>query len=199
MALKPPSRMVETVRDLIYWLYAELIARAAGFGGNYGFVVSRFKMLKSGKMVWSSSMRDYQAALEKGGQCVYCGATEALSLDHIIPASRAGLDTRIKCLLESSDNCVLACRKCNSSKCDQDPFEWYGKERLDDMPKLVVSKFLKLCYHLHETQGTLDLKDPNMVGVLDIHDLGVVITSLIARLSAAAEHKPKERNSVDSK
>jgi len=28
MALKPP-KYVKTVRDLIYWLYAELIARAA--------------------------------------------------------------------------------------------------------------------------------------------------------------------------
>jgi len=27
---------------------------------------------------------------------------------------------------------------------------------------------LKLAYTLHETQGTLDLKDPNMDGVIDI-------------------------------
>jgi hypothetical protein len=29
-----------------------------------------------------------------------------------------------------------------------------------------------LVYRLHETQGTPNLKDPNMDGVLDIHDLG---------------------------
>lgn len=57
MALKPP-KYVKTVRDLIFWLYAELIARAAGFEGNYGFVVSRYKKLKSGEMQWSSSIRN---------------------------------------------------------------------------------------------------------------------------------------------
>jgi hypothetical protein len=157
MALKPP-KYVKTVRDLIFWLYAELIARAAGFEGNYGFVVSRYKKLKSGEMQWSSSMRDYQKSLEKGGVCIYCGVTENLTMDHIIPASRAGVDPRVKGLLESADNCVLACKSCNSSKSDRDIFEWYGKERIDEIPKLVISKFLKLSYQLHETQGTLDLE-----------------------------------------
>jgi hypothetical protein len=32
-------------------------------------------------------------------------------------------------------------------------------------------------------QGTLDLKDPNMDGCLDIYDLGVVITSLSMQMS----------------
>jgi hypothetical protein len=181
MALKPP-KYVKTVRDLIFWLYAELIARAAGFEGNYGFVVSRYKKLKSGDMKWSSSIRDYQKSLEKGNMCIYCGAAENLTMDHIIPSSRAGVDPRVKRLLESVDNCVSACKKCNSSKSDRDIFEWYGKERIDEIPKLVISKFLKLSYRLHETQGTLDLEDPNMDGVLDIYDLGVVITHLICRL-----------------
>jgi len=181
MTLKPP-KYVKTVRDLIFWLYAELIARAAGFKGNYGFVVSRYKQLKSGEMQWSSSMRDYQKSLEKGNVCIYCGATENLTMDHIIPASRAGVDPRVKKLLDSADNCVSACKSCNSSKSDRDIFEWYGKERIDEIPKLVLSKFLKLSYQLHETQGTLDLEDLNVDGVLDIYDLGVVITHLICRL-----------------
>lgn len=35
-------------------------------------------------------------------------------------------------------------------------------------------------------QGALDLKDPNMDGVLDIYDLGVVITHLITKMSEKA-------------
>jgi hypothetical protein len=58
MPLKAP-RYVCTVRRLIYWQYAQLIAKAAGFDGNYGFVVSRYKKLESGEMSWSSSIRDY--------------------------------------------------------------------------------------------------------------------------------------------
>lgn len=188
MAMKPP-RYVKTVRDLIYWMYAELIARAAGFEGNYGFVVSRYKKLKSGEMTWSSTARDWWKELEKGPVCVYCGATQNLSEDHIIPKSRAGVDPRISSLLESSDNRVAACRKCNSSKRDRDIFEWYGKDNIDEIPKLVLSKFLKLAYKIHETQGTLDLQDPNMDRVLDIYDLGVVIVHLIAKLSQESANK----------
>lgn len=186
VALKPPSRYVRTVRDLIYWLYAGLIARSAGFAGNYGFVISRYRKLKSGEMQWSPTMRDYQKDREKGNVCTYCGAPNNLSADHIIPISRAGVDPRVRTLLNSADNCVLACKTCNSSKGARDVFEWYGEDRIDELPSLVLSKFLKLSYKLHETQGTLDLKDPNTDGVLDIYDLGVVITHLISRLSGEA-------------
>ena len=186
MPLKPP-KYINTVRRLIYWQYAQLIARAAGFEGNYGFVISRYKKLETGEMSWSSSIRDYEKELEKGRICVYCGATSGLSTDHIVPVSRAGVDPRIAVLLDSSDNCVCACKSCNSSKGDRDVFEWYGPERLDDIPKLVLSKFLKLAYRIHEMQGTLDLKDPNMDGVLDIYDLGVVITHLISKISEKAQ------------
>lgn len=182
-----PPKYVTTVRQLIYWEYAKLIARAAGFENNYGFIVSRYKKLLSGEMTWSSSVRDYEKELEKGRICVYCGATTGLSIDHIIPVSRAGVDPRIVKLLNSTDNCVLACRKCNASKGDRDVFEWYGPDRANEIPKLVLSKFLKLAYTLHETQGTLDLKDPNMDGALDIYDLGVVITHLLTKMSGKAQ------------
>ncbi len=184
--MKPP-KYVDTVRRLIHWHYAVLIARSAGFEGNYGFVVSRYKKLESGEMSWSSSVRDYEKELDKGRVCVYCSSTTRLSTDHIVPTSRAGVDPRIVALLDSSDNCVSACKVCNSSKGSKDVFEWYGAKRVAEIPKLVLSKFLKLSYRLHETQGTLDLKDPNMDGVLDIYDLGVVITHLISRISDRAQ------------
>jgi len=179
-----PPKYVTTVRELIYWEYAKLIARAAGLGANYGFIVSRYKKLVSGEMSWSSTVRDHEKEMEKGNVCVYCSATDKLSTDHIIPISRAGVDQRIVALLDSADNCVQACRSCNSSKNNRDVFEWYGSDRTDEIPKLVLSKFLKLAYRIHETQGTLDLKDPNMDGVLDTYDLGVVITSLITKISS---------------
>ncbi|MGD0273330.1 MAG: HNH endonuclease [Gaiellaceae bacterium] len=182
-----PPKYVQTVRQLIYWEYAQLIARAAGFEGNFGFIVSRYKKLDSGEMKWSSSVRDHIREMEKERACVYCGSAEALSMDHIVPASRAGIDPRITRLLESPENMVYACRKCNSSKRDKDVFEWYGADRTQEIPKLALSKFLKLAYEIHETQGTLDLKDPNMDGVLDIYDLGVVITHLITKMSEKAK------------
>lgn len=185
-----PPKYGTTVRQLIFWQYALLIAKAAGFEGNYGFIVSRYKKLESGAMNWSSSIRDWEKEIEQGGVCAYCGAKTTLSTDHIVPVSKAGVDPRIAKLLDSSDNCVCACRTCNSSKGDRDVFEWYGADRVDEIPKLVLSKFLKLAYNLHEAQGTLELKDPNMDGVLDIYDLGVVITHLITKISQKVQDRP---------
>lgn len=179
MALKP-SKYVRTVRNSIYWLYAELIARAAGFGGNYGFVASRFKKLNFGYICWSSSVNDWQKGLEKGRVCAYCGAKEGLSVDHIIPISRA-ITPKIKEILEFQDNCVLACKACNSKKRERELSEWYGHEKVDEIPKLVLSKFPKLAYRLHELRDTLDLEDLNTEGVMDIYDLGAVITYLIKK------------------
>lgn len=183
MSLKAP-KYVASVRLLIYWQYANLIAKSAGFADNWGFVVSRYKKLVSGEMKWSSTIRDYEKALEKGMECIYCGSKKDISMDHIVPISRAGVDPRVLSLLNSVDNCICACKACNSSKGDKDVFEWYGHDRVGEIPDLVLSKFLKLVHTLHDTQGTLDLKDPNMDGVLDIYDLGVVITSLISKISA---------------
>jgi hypothetical protein len=193
-----PPKFVTTVRQLIYWEYAHLIARAAGFEDNFGFIVSRYKKFVSGDMTWSSSVRDYEKELDRGRACTYCGATVGLSTDHIIPSSRVGVDPRIAALLDSSDNCVCACRRCNSSKGDRDVFEWYRTERIEEIPRLVLSKFLKLAYHIHETQGTLDLKDPNMDGVLDIYDLRVVITHLITKIADKAQQKSTPQTSRGS-
>ncbi|MCG2735503.1 MAG: hypothetical protein L6282_03830 [Candidatus Methanoperedenaceae archaeon] len=46
-----PPKAVRTVRDLIYWQYAKLIAESAGYGKtkNYGFIMDRFKQLKNGE------------------------------------------------------------------------------------------------------------------------------------------------------
>ena len=43
-----------------------------------------------------------------GNQCVYCGSTARLSVDHIIPQSRGGTN--------EFDNLVTACQPCNSKR-----------------------------------------------------------------------------------
>lgn len=53
-----------------------------------------------------------------GSICQYCGKkfpTSELSLDHIIPRSRGGMDTW--------DNLVCACTSCNARKADKTPAE----------------------------------------------------------------------------
>lgn len=53
-----------------------------------------------------------------GYQCVYCGSTSRLSLDHILPLSRGGSN--------DPDNLATACLTCNLSKSDRTPEEWKG-------------------------------------------------------------------------
>lgn len=163
--IKQPPRMVKTIRDLIYWEYAKLIARAASFKDNYRFIVSRFKKLQSGEIKMSDLTRDDRNMILKDEYCIYCGSRENLTFDHIIPLSRGGPDI--------TSNLVLACRKCNSSKRDKDIFYWYAIERQEEIPKLVLSKYLKLVYDFHEKNGTLDRTDLNEDGKLDIMDLAI--------------------------
>lgn len=56
--------------------------------------------------------------------CLYCGGTEKLGKDHIVPKIRGGRDI--------PENIVRACRRCNSSKSSRLPSEWRK-----DLPKKV--------------------------------------------------------------
>ncbi len=167
---KPPTRKppaaVKTVRELIYWEYAKLIAKGAGFEGNYGFIMSRFQKLKRGEMQWSDVSREDRLMVERGkGRCTYCESPGDLSWDHLIPVSKGGPNI--------ISNQVVACRSCNSSKGNKDIFEWYSR-RHEEIPGLVKGKYLKLVFDFHEALGTLDLPDINADGSLDVMDLGAV-------------------------
>ncbi|WP_412067170.1 HNH endonuclease [Rubrivirga sp. IMCC43871] len=50
-----------------------------------------------------------------GHRCVYCGATERLTIDHVRPKSRGGKDTW--------ENLVAACTPCNNRKGSRTPEE----------------------------------------------------------------------------
>jgi len=51
-----------------------------------------------------------------GYQCVYCGGTDDLTIDHIFTFSRGGSNT--------PDNLQVLCRSCNSSKGDSIPDDY---------------------------------------------------------------------------
>ena len=50
-----------------------------------------------------------------GHRCVYCGAAERLTLDHVLPKSRGGPD--------AWENLVAACTPCNNRKGNRTPEE----------------------------------------------------------------------------
>ena len=63
--------------------------------------------------------------------CAYCGKSESLTVDHIIPISRFGAHKLY--------NIVPACAHCNSSKSDHDIIDWYKKQ-----PFYTVERLLKI-------------------------------------------------------
>jgi 5-methylcytosine-specific restriction endonuclease McrA len=157
--LPPPA--VKTVRDLLYWQYAKIIANSAGEGkSNYGFIMNRFKKLQSGEIQWSSSIREYVKEHEDTSLCVYCGNREELTVEHMLPRSRGGPDV--------PENAVWVCAHCNSSKGSKRLYEWYGLEKRNELPRIAEGKYLKLLYALHEGGGTLSAKPSELCSSCDL-------------------------------
>lgn len=153
---------LSTVRDLIFWSYANLamaqdgVSRGLARYDRTSFMIrSRlFKGLSSGTMQIHSLFDDERFKIENGARCVYCGRTDSLSVDHVIPRHSGGGD--------SSDNLVCCCRACNSSKGDRNMMEWYlSREAFP--PLMVLRRYLKLVYQRCLEEGVLD----EGAGVLD--------------------------------
>lgn len=65
----------------------------------------------------SHTLADLKARFEvHGNRCVYCGSSENLTADHMIPLSRGGSDWPA--------NIVPACLRCNQSKHTRTYFEF---------------------------------------------------------------------------
>ena len=160
-----PPKAVKTIRDLIYWEYAKLVSGSAlGDRKNYGFVMSAFKKLQGGEMKWSEVLRE-DLSMDQT-KCAYCGKSEDLSNDHIV--------AKRECHFAEIHNIVKACKNCNSSKGDKDLIEWWGIERRYEIPRNVMGKYLKMLYICHDCRGTLEQKDLNQDGVIDLSDLAAI-------------------------
>lgn len=144
-----PPKYVKTIREEIFYEYAKLISRSAFKGElNRGFITNKFKALNNGTMTMSGTIREWQREQELPKECVFCGSTENLQTDHLIPKSRGGVD--------SGDNLVLTCQRCNSSRSDKGVFEWLGLKEKDKLHRLVAGKYLKELFDLHSRKGTLE-------------------------------------------
>jgi hypothetical protein len=144
-----PPNAVKTIKDLIFWQYAKLISKSAGFGINErAFQMSKFKELQEGKIIWSTNIREWIKEHENPNECIYCGIKQNLTIEHILPTSRGGPNT--------SDNTVWICKSCNSKKGDKGLYEYFGLENKDKIPRIAEGKYLKLLYKIHEEKGSLD-------------------------------------------
>lgn len=146
---------IETVRQHIACSYANLArAHAAVESGVHSYSRTHhmirarlFKGLSTGKMSMRSLYDDEKVKLNAPKACCYCGATVALTLDHLIPKIKGGPDF--------ADNLVWACKSCNSSKSDTDLLEWCNSKRA--FPSLLLlRRYTKLIAKYCEQHELLD-------------------------------------------
>lgn len=150
---------VWTFEDLIYWEYAKLISLSAYGTVKYFYVHNRYKLLRENKMNMSDTIREWKKEIEmKEPYCAYCGTTNNLSIEHIIPRAKGGSD--------NSDNLVHACKSCNSSKKDTTIFYWLSitgrKPYSETIDRILAGKYLKELYKIHEENNTLNVRRNDM-------------------------------------
>jgi CRISPR/Cas system Type II protein with McrA/HNH and RuvC-like nuclease domain len=67
------------------------------------------------KRIWRKHIKE-----QWDQKCAYCNSTENLTIDHIVPQSKGGLDT--------TKNVVCCCHSCNQSKSHTPWEEWYSSQ-----------------------------------------------------------------------
>ena len=67
------------------------------------------------KRMWRQKIKE-----EWGHQCAYCGSEDRLTIDHILPQSKGGLDV--------TKNVVCCCHDCNQSKGHEHWKLWYVQQ-----------------------------------------------------------------------
>ncbi len=137
------TNKIETVGNLLYWAYANLAMAHVALKDNakkynvkhFGIRSKLFNGLTNNKMNIKSFFDDERLKMILPQTCNYCGSTEHLSADHIIPVKKGGLDI--------GENLVWACRSCNSSKSANDLLEWMNKKQ--QFPSILLyRKYLKI-------------------------------------------------------
>ena len=166
-----PDREVKTIRDLIYYQYAKIIARSAftipngraAKSQHYGFIKKTFRQLKTGEKTWSEIIREDRQLVESEKKCAYCGSDADLNWEHLVPRSVHINDRCPSCeRILGIHNQVWACRACNLSKSQRGLYEFFRARLPEDpkfydlIPALLEKKYLKTIYNCHDCAGTLD-------------------------------------------
>lgn len=161
-----PDKEVRTILDLIYYQYAKIIAKSA-MGADakksaYGFIKTKFRELKNDETKWSDILREDKQFVEAEKKCVYCGSTENLQWEHIIPKSLLINDRCPSCeRIQGIHNQIWACKTCNTRKGTKGLYRFMkelypdAKPFSDILPPLLEKKYLKTIYYCHQCNGTL--------------------------------------------
>jgi len=135
---------ITTIRESLYWCYANLaMAHAAVtqqtpiYNRTHFMIRSRlYKGLIDQTMAMGSIADDERLKMILPQACHYCGKSEKLSIDHLIPTAHGGQDR--------AENFVWACQSCNSAKRDTDMLDWYRMRGEFPPLLLLLRRYLKV-------------------------------------------------------
>ncbi len=177
-----PDRDVKSIRHLIYYQYAKIIARSA-FGedaksSSYGFIKKTFRELVLSEKMWSDIIREDKQFVKAEKKCIYCGSSENLEWEHIVPKSISINERCPSCdRVQGIHNMIWSCMDCNSKKWKKGLYHFYkelypqDKKFYDKIPTLLEKKYLKTIYFCHQCNGTLDSGDLDKDGVITVLDM----------------------------
>ena len=148
---RPPA----TIREQIARSYANLARAHSALGRGARKYTTLDHMIRAklqrglidGTMKMRSLYDDERIKMTTRQVCSYCGDTDRLCADHLIPKMRGGPD--------ASDNLILACRRCNSSKGGRDLLEWMSA-RNRFPPLFLLRRYIKIIARYCEEHGRLD-------------------------------------------
>lgn len=159
----------QTFADLLYASYSGLQTLGFAFAKGkrrydrecYAFRESVIKRLKAGEMkigdLYQNIIRQMTSPHDA---CWYCGRSVSdcgpLTADHIFPRMKGGKNV--------SDNLIMVCRSCNSSKGVKDLLAWY-RERGEFPPMRVLAHYLKLVNQYALDSGLLGLSFEELSGM----------------------------------
>ena len=159
----------QTFADLLYASYSGLQTLGFAFAKGkrrydrecYAFRESVIKRLKAGEMkigdLYQNIIRQMTSPHDA---CWYCGRSVSdcgpLTADHIFPRMKGGENV--------SDNLIMVCRSCNSSKGAKDLLAWY-RERGEFPPIRVLAHYLKLVNQYALDSGLLGLSLEELSGM----------------------------------
>ena len=149
------EKSLSSIREHLYWRYATLgmamDARKRGIDKydrtSFSIRNALFRDLMSGEKKPQSFYNDERYKMLNAGKCVYCGSSDAVSVDHVLPRAK-GVD-------DNPANLVFCCKRCNSSKGAKDMIQW--QLQTGEFPPLyMIQRYFKLVIAYCEENGLMD-------------------------------------------
>jgi hypothetical protein len=84
------------------------------------------------KRLWRQKIKE-----EWGWECAYCGSAHKLTIDHIVPRAKGGVDF--------TKNLLCACYKCNQDKAYSPMEDWYFSQEFFNVDRYErIKKWMEI-------------------------------------------------------